>query len=87
MSIVIAIIIGFVVGLVARAIMPGSDKAGIIVTTALGVGGSLLSTFVGQGLGLYQAGDVAGFIGAVVGAIILLLIWRFIRPKAPDIRA
>lgn len=75
MSILGTILIGFIAGLVARAIKPGKDALGWIMTILLGIGGSLLATWGGQALGLYQAGQTAGFIGAVVGAVVLLVIW------------
>ena len=74
MTIIWTILIGFVAGLVARALKPGKDKLGIVWTTLLGIGGSLAATYGGQQLGIYQPGQTAGFIGAVVGAIILLVI-------------
>ena len=67
-------IIGFVVGLVARAVMPGTQSLGIILTALLGIAGSFLFGFVGQALGWYEAGQGAGFIGSVVGALVLLFI-------------
>ena len=82
MSLIWTIVIGFVVGLVARLIKPGKDAVGWIMTIVLGVGGSVLSTWAGQMLGWYQPGQVAGFIGAVVGAVILLVIWGALRKKA-----
>ncbi len=72
MSIVWIILVGFVVGLLARAIMPGEQKLGLILTTVLGVGGSVVAGFLGQAIGLYQAGQGAGFIGSIVGALVLL---------------
>jgi len=82
MSIVWTILIGFVAGLVARAIKPGDDSAGFIVTTVIGVVGALLATYVGQAMGWYMAGQGAGFIASVVGAIVLLIIWGFIKKKS-----
>lgn len=73
-----AIIIGFVVGLIAKAIMPGRDPGGFIVTVLLGIGGALIATWLGQAVGWYQADQRAGFIGAVVGAIIILGIYRMV---------
>jgi uncharacterized membrane protein YeaQ/YmgE (transglycosylase-associated protein family) len=67
-------IVGFVVGLVARAILPGTQSLGIILTAVLGIAGSFGAGFVGQALGWYQAGEGAGFIGSVVGAIVLLFV-------------
>jgi uncharacterized membrane protein YeaQ/YmgE (transglycosylase-associated protein family) len=74
MSYVWMAIVGFVVGLVARAIMPGTQSLGIILTAVLGIAGSFLFGFIGQALGWYQAGQGAGFIGSVVGALILLFV-------------
>lgn len=82
MSIVWTILIGFVAGLVARAIKPGDDSAGFIVTTLIGVGGSLIATYLGQAMGWYTAGRGAGFIASVVGAIVLLFIYGLIKKKA-----
>lgn len=81
MSIIWTILIGFVVGLIARAIKPGNDSAGFIVTTVIGIVGSLVATYLGQAMGWYAAGQAAGFIASVVGAIILLVIWGFIKRK------
>ena len=75
------IIIGLLVGLVARFIKPGDDNMGWIKTILFGIGGSMAATYGGQALGLYQPGQAAGFIGAVVGAIVLLLIWGLISKK------
>jgi len=79
MGIIIAIIIGFVVGLIARALMPGSDPAGFILTTLLGIGGSLVGKFVGQALGLYHEGQPAGFFMSLVGAMLILFIFHLVR--------
>ncbi len=73
-----SILIGFVVGLVARALMPGPNPMGFILTTLLGVIGALVATFVGQGLGWYAEGSSAGFIASVVGAMILLFIYGLV---------
>lgn len=81
MGIVWTILIGFVAGLVARAIKPGDDSAGFIVTTLIGVGGALIVTYVGQAMGWYKAGEGAGFIASVLGAIVLLFVWGLIRRK------
>lgn len=74
MSIIGTIIIGFIVGLLARLLHPGKDGLGIIMTTLLGIAGAMLATYGGQFLGLYRPGEPAGFIGALVGAIIILFI-------------
>ncbi|HRN60250.1 MAG TPA: GlsB/YeaQ/YmgE family stress response membrane protein [Chiayiivirga sp.] len=81
MNLLGTILIGLVAGLVARAIKPGNDPMGWIMTILLGIGGSLLATWGGQALGLYQAGQAAGFIGAVVGAVILLVLWGALSKK------
>ena len=81
MTIIWTILIGFVIGLVARALKPGKDKMGIIWTTLLGIGGSLAATYGGQQLGIYQPGQTAGFIGAVIGAIVLLLVYGLLASK------
>jgi len=79
MLIIGTIIIGFIVGLLARLLHPGKDGLGIIMTTLLGVAGAMLATYGGQFFGLYRPGEPAGFIGAVVGAIIILFIVRRLR--------
>jgi uncharacterized membrane protein YeaQ/YmgE (transglycosylase-associated protein family) len=76
MGILWTIIIGFVAGLIAKFITPGDNEpSGFILTTVLGIAGAFLATWLGQALGWYSAGEGAGLIGAVVGAIIVLLIW------------
>jgi len=83
MSIIWTIIIGFIAGIVAKFLHPGSsnEPSGFILTVALGIAGSLVATYLGQALGWYRAGEGAGFIGAVVGAVILLVVWGFLAPK------
>jgi uncharacterized membrane protein YeaQ/YmgE (transglycosylase-associated protein family) len=76
MSILWMIIIGFVIGLIARALMPGRDPAGFIVTVVLGILGSFIAGFLGQALGLYAQGEPAGLIASVIGAMIVLGIYR-----------
>ena len=78
MNILWVIIIGFLIGLLAKAIMPGRDPGGFIITVLLGIAGSLLASFLGQQLGWYTPGAKAGFLASVVGAIILLAIYRAI---------
>ena len=82
MGIIWTILIGFVVGLLAKMLTPGRDPGGFIITVLIGIAGSLLATYGGQALGLYGAGQAAGFIGSLVGAIILLVIYHFVRRKA-----
>ena len=78
MHLIWTIIIGFLAGLVARAIMPGNNPMGFILTTLLGIAGSLLATYLGQAMGWYTAGTGAGFIASVVGALIVLFIYGLI---------
>jgi uncharacterized membrane protein YeaQ/YmgE (transglycosylase-associated protein family) len=79
MSIIWTIIIGFLAGLVAKFIMPGrNEPSGFIMTTILGIVGSIVASYLGEALGWYKAGEGAGFVGAVVGAIILLIIYGFV---------
>lgn len=77
-GIIWAIIVGFVVGLIARAIHPGEDKAGFWVTSGLGIVGAFLATFGGRALGWYGPTQAAGFIASVVGAIIVLFLYNLI---------
>lgn len=72
-------IIGLIVGAVAKFLMPGKDPGGIIITMIIGVIGSMLATFLGTKIGWYQEGQTAGFIMSVVGAVLLLLIYRVIK--------
>ncbi len=76
MGIIWTIIIGFVAGVIAKFLMPGDNEPkGFILTTILGIVGAFLATYIGQAIGWYRAGEGAGLIGAIVGAIILLLVW------------
>ncbi|MBT8765978.1 GlsB/YeaQ/YmgE family stress response membrane protein [Metapseudomonas boanensis] len=79
MGIIGTILIGLIVGLIARFIKPGDDSMGWIMTILVGIGGSLAATYGGQALGIYQVGQTAGFIGAVIGAVILLVVLSFIK--------
>lgn len=81
MNIIWTILIGFVVGLVARALLPGKQAMGFILTVVIGVVGSLLATYIGQAAGWYTAGAGAGFIASVLGAIILLVIYGMVVGK------
>jgi uncharacterized membrane protein YeaQ/YmgE (transglycosylase-associated protein family) len=81
MTIVWTILIGLAAGAVAKFLMPGKDPGGIIITILLGIAGSVVFTYLGQFIGLYQEGETAGFIGAVIGAIILLAIYRMFKKK------
>jgi uncharacterized membrane protein YeaQ/YmgE (transglycosylase-associated protein family) len=79
MGILWTIIIGFVAGIIAKFLMPGDNEpSGFILTTILGIVGAFVATWLGQALGWYRAGEGAGLIGAVVGAIIVLAIWGMV---------
>lgn len=78
MSILGWILFGFVVGLIARAVMPGRDPLGLIGTTVLGMVGALLGGWLGQALGWYRANEGAGFLAATVGAVVLLAVYNLI---------
>ena len=81
MHLIWTILIGFVAGLVAKVLTPGGGPGGFFITAALGIGGSLAATFLGQAAGWYAPGQSAGFIGAVIGAVILLIAYHFITKK------
>ena len=83
MHILWIIIIGLLAGALARFIVPGRDPGGVLVSIILGIVGALVATFLGKMLGLYQPGESAGFIGATVGAILVLLIYHMIRRRSP----
>jgi len=76
MDVLIWIVFGLVVGVVAKFVMPGRDPGGIIVTIVLGIVGALLGGWIGRALGVYEPGQPAGFIMAVIGAIVVLAIYR-----------
>jgi len=81
MYIVWTILLGLAAGVIAKLIFPGKENMGWILTTLLGIAGSFLSTYLGQLLKIYQPGETAGFIGAIVGALIILFIVSFFRRK------
>ncbi|MDR5762103.1 MULTISPECIES: GlsB/YeaQ/YmgE family stress response membrane protein [unclassified Caballeronia] len=76
------LIVGLVVGLIARAVKPGDDNMGWIMTIVLGIAGSLIAGYVGRALGWYQPGQPAGWIASVIGAIVLLVVWGMIRKRS-----
>jgi uncharacterized membrane protein YeaQ/YmgE (transglycosylase-associated protein family) len=83
MSIIWTIIIGFIAGVIAKFITPGrNEPSGFILTTLLGIAGAFLATFLGQALGWYRADEGAGLIGAVVGAVIVLVIWSAFQSRS-----
>ncbi|AIL64339.1 GlsB/YeaQ/YmgE family stress response membrane protein [Pseudomonas alkylphenolica] len=79
MGIIGTIFIGLIVGLLARFIKPGDDSMGWIMTILLGIAGSLAATYGGQALGIYRAGEGTGFLGALVGAVVLLVIYGMVK--------
>ena len=81
MSILGTLFIGLIVGFIARAIKPGDDKLGWIMTAILGVAGSFLAGYAGKAFGFYQQGQVAGFVASVVGAIVLLIVYARVRGR------
>jgi uncharacterized membrane protein YeaQ/YmgE (transglycosylase-associated protein family) len=78
MTILGVLLIGLVVGLIARFLTPGPNPRGIIVTIVIGIVGAVIATYGGQALGLYQVGEPAGFFGSVVGAVVLLVLLRLL---------
>jgi uncharacterized membrane protein YeaQ/YmgE (transglycosylase-associated protein family) len=83
MHIVWTIIVGFAVGIIAKFIYPGRERMGWIMTIILGVAGSFVATYLGQWLHIYRPGETAGFLGAIVGALILLFVYNLVKGRAP----
>jgi uncharacterized membrane protein YeaQ/YmgE (transglycosylase-associated protein family) len=81
MVLIWTLIIGLIIGAVAKLLMPGKDPGGIIITMLLGVAGSFVGTFIGRAFGLYRDGSSAGFIVSVIGALILLWLYRMFRTR------
>ena len=79
MTILWTIIIGLVIGLIAKMLMPGRDPGGFIITTLLGIGGSVIASFGGRAMGWYLPGQPAGFLAAVLGSVLLLMIYRMVK--------
>ena len=82
MGIIGTIVVGFIVGLLARAVKPGDDRMGLIMTTLLGIAGALLAKYAGMAMGLYTEGEAAGWIASVIGAVILLFLYGMIRGRS-----
>jgi uncharacterized membrane protein YeaQ/YmgE (transglycosylase-associated protein family) len=82
MHIVWTILLGLAVGIIAKFIFPGRENMGMIVTILLGIAGSFVASYLGQWLKIYQPGQTAGFIGSVVGALVLLFVYSLIRRRA-----
>lgn len=81
MNILWTILIGLAVGIIAKFLMPGRDPGGIIMTILLGIAGSIVATYIGQHFGWYREGQPAGFIGAILGAILILIVYRLIKRR------
>jgi len=81
MTIIATIFIGLIVGALAKLLMPGRDPGGWIITILLGIAGAFVAGFIGHSLGWYQDGQPVGFLASVVGAIILLIAYRLLRPR------
>jgi uncharacterized membrane protein YeaQ/YmgE (transglycosylase-associated protein family) len=82
MSLIGTLIVGLIVGLIARALKPGDDKLGFIMTSLLGVAGSFLASYGGTALGWYKPGEPAGWIASIIGAVLLLIIYGFVKSKS-----
>jgi uncharacterized membrane protein YeaQ/YmgE (transglycosylase-associated protein family) len=80
-SILWILFIGLVIGFIAKLLMPGRDPGGCIITMLIGIAGAFIASYLGQKIGWYQPGQPASFIGSVVGAMLLLLLYRLIAPK------
>jgi len=83
MSIIGMLVIGLIAGVLAKLLMPGKDPGGVVVTILLGLAGSVVAGFLGRSFGLYQQGQMAGVVASVIGAMILLVIYRIVRRGAP----
>ncbi|MBK7497866.1 MAG: GlsB/YeaQ/YmgE family stress response membrane protein [Ignavibacteriales bacterium] len=81
MEIIGTIIIGFIAGVIAKLLMPGKDPGGCIITILLGIVGAFIATYLGKILGIYEPGETAGFIGATLGAMLVLFLYRIILKK------
>lgn len=82
LSLLGTLFVGLIVGLIARAVKPGDDKLGLIMTSLLGVAGAFLASYVGVAMGWYQQGDPAGWIASVLGAIVLLILYGLLKGKS-----
>ena len=82
MEIIGTILVGLIAGIIAKFLLPGRDPGGCIITILLGIAGAFVATYLGKFLGIYEPGETAGFIGAVIGALIILLLYRvFLKRK------
>ena len=76
------LLIGFVVGLVAKMVTPGRDPQGCFITTGIGIAGEFIAKFLGEALKIYEPGQIPGFIGSVIGAVVLLVVYGAVRRKS-----
>ena len=81
LSLIGTILIGLIVGFIARAVKPGNDKLGWIMTAILGIAGSFLASYAGTAMGFYKAGGAAGFVASVIGAVVLLFVYALVKSK------
>ena len=85
MSILWIILIGFLAGVIAKLLHPGSNEpSGFILTTLLGIAGAFVATYLGQAIGWYRADETAGLVGAIVGALIVLVVWGIFARRSPE---
>ena len=82
MDILMTLLVGLIVGALAKFLMPGDDPGGIIVTIIIGIAGAFVAKFIGQSMGWYETGQAAGFIASVLGAMLLLFIYRLIKQRS-----
>ncbi len=80
-AIIWTLVIGLLIGVVAKFLMPGRDPGGCIITMLIGVAGSFVASYLGEKMGWYEQGQAAGFIASVIGAMLLLLLYRLIAPR------
>lgn len=81
MEIIGTLVVGLIAGVIAKLLMPGKDPGGCIITILIGIAGAFVATYLGKFLGIYEPGETAGFIGAVVGAVLILWVYKIIAKK------
>lgn len=82
MSLIATVFIGLIVGALAKLLMPGKDPGGMIITILIGIAGAVVATYIGQGAGMYLVGEPAGFLASVIGAMLLLFLYRLVRGRS-----
>jgi uncharacterized membrane protein YeaQ/YmgE (transglycosylase-associated protein family) len=85
LGLLLTILVGFIVGVIAKLIMPGKENMGFIITTLLGIAGSIVASYAGQAVGWYEAGQGAGWIGSIVGAFVLLWIYQKFQTRSATV--